>query len=109
MIHQEKDGSYLSQDVEFNGKAVFKKHLVVDGSFKGEIKTEGELKVGENASLEADVKTGRLILEGKVKGKFEVDGLCELKHSADISADINAKNMKMEEGAKLEGKISVKS
>ena len=54
----------LSSDVEIKGTVKFTNDLVVDGRIEGEIQSDGNLTVGENARLNAEIKTNTVVVYG---------------------------------------------
>ena len=97
----------LSSDVEIKGNVKFANDLVVDGKIEGEINSEGNLTVGENARIKAEVKTGTVVVYGKVHGNLTVTDRVELKASAEVVGDIKAKTLSIEAGAIFVGKSTV--
>lgn len=97
----------LSSDVEIKGTVKFTNDLVVDGKIEGEISSDGNLTVGENARIKAEVKTGTVIIYGKVHGNISVVDRVELRASAEVVGDIKAKTLVIEAGAIFVGKSTV--
>ncbi len=97
----------LSSDVEIKGTVKFTNDLVVDGRIEGEIQSDGNLVVGENARLKAEIKTGTVVVYGKVHGNIAAADRVELKASAEVVGDIKAKILTMESGAIFVGKSTV--
>ncbi|MCW1912114.1 polymer-forming cytoskeletal protein [Luteolibacter sp. GHJ8] len=97
----------LSSDVEIKGTVKFTNDLVVDGRIEGEIQSEGNLTVGENARLKAEIKTGTVVVYGKVHGNIVAADRVELKASAEVVGDIKAKTLSIEPGAIFVGKSAV--
>jgi cytoskeletal protein CcmA (bactofilin family) len=97
----------LSSDVEIKGTVKFTNDLVVDGRIEGEIQSEGNLTVGENARLKAEIKTGTVVVYGKVHGNIIASDRVELKASAEVVGDIKAKTLSIEPGAIFVGKSAV--
>ncbi|BCU75332.1 hypothetical protein llg_00470 [Luteolibacter sp. LG18] len=97
----------LSSDVEIKGSVKFTNDLVVDGKIEGEIASDGNLTVGENARIKAEVKTGTLVVYGKIHGNITVADRVELKASAEVVGDIKAKTLAIEAGAIFVGKSTV--
>jgi cytoskeletal protein CcmA (bactofilin family) len=89
----------LSSDVDIKGNVKFTNDLVVDGRIEGQIISEGNLTVGENARLKAEVKTGSVTVYGKVHGNIVVAGHVELRATAEVVGDIKAKTLSIEAGA----------
>jgi cytoskeletal protein CcmA (bactofilin family) len=97
----------LSSDVEIKGSVKFTNDLVVDGKIEGEISSDGNLTVGENARIKAEVKTATVIVYGKVHGNLTATDRVELKASAEVVGDIKAKTLAIEAGAIFVGKSTV--
>jgi len=97
----------LSSDVEIKGTVKFTNDLVVDGKIEGEINSDGNLTVGENARIKAEVKTATIIVYGKVHGNLTATDRVELKATAEVVGDIKAKTLAIEAGAIFVGKSTV--
>ncbi|MBX3743129.1 MAG: polymer-forming cytoskeletal protein [Akkermansiaceae bacterium] len=97
----------LSSDVEIKGTVKFANDLVVDGKIEGEISSDGNLTVGENARIKAEIKTNTVVIYGKVHGNISVTDRVELKSSAEVVGDIKAKTLSIEAGAIFVGKSTV--
>ncbi len=97
----------LSSDVEIKGTVKFTNDLVVDGRIEGEIQSDGNLTVGENARLKAEIKTGTVVVYGKVHGNIIASDKVELKATAEVVGDIKAKILSIEPGAIFVGKSAV--
>ncbi len=97
----------LSSDVEIKGKLRFSKDLVIDGRIEGEVTSEGDLTVGENAQIVGDIKTRSVVVFGKVNGNITVTDRCELKQKAELQGDVVAGKLAIEEGASFMGLSTV--
>lgn len=97
----------LSSDVEIKGTVKFQHDLIVDGKIEGDIQSTGNLTIGENARIKAEVKTGTVIVYGKVHGNLIAVDRVELKSSAEVVGDIKAKTLIIEAGAIFVGKSTV--
>ena len=97
----------LSSDVEIKGTVKFQHDLIVDGLIEGDIQSTGNLTIGENARIKAEVKTGTIVVYGKVHGNMTASDHIELKSNAEVVGDINAKVLTIEAGAVFVGKTTV--
>ena len=97
----------LSSDVEIKGTVKFQHDLIVDGKIEGDIQSTGNLTIGENARIKAEVKTGSVIVYGKIHGNLTAIERVELKSSAEVVGDIKAKTLTIEAGAIFVGKSTV--
>lgn len=97
----------LSTDVEIKGTVKFTNDLVVDGKIEGEVSSNGNLTIGENARIKAEIKTATVVVYGKVQGNITATDRIELKASAEIIGDIKTKTLTIEAGAIFVGKSTV--
>ena len=97
----------LSSDVEIKGIVKFDHDLIVDGKIEGDIQSSGNLTVGENARVKAEIRTGTVVVYGKVHGNIVATDRVELKSSAEVIGDIKAKTLTMESGAIFLGKSTI--
>ena len=97
----------LSTDVEIKGTVKFTNDLVVDGRIEGEITSDGNLTVGENAVIKAEIHTGTIVVYGKVHGNLTAADRVDLKASAEVIGDIKARTLSIEAGAIFVGKSTV--
>lgn len=99
----------LSSDVEIKGKLRFSNDLIIDGRIEGEVNSEGDLTVGENAQIVGNIRTRSVIVFGKVDGNITVTDRCELKQNAVLHGDVVAGKLAIEEGATFMGLSTVGS
>lgn len=97
----------LSSDVEIKGKLRFANDLIIDGRIEGEVNSEGDLIVGENAQIIGDVKTRSVVVFGRIEGNITVTDRCELKQNAALHGDVVAGKLAIEEGATFMGTSTV--
>ncbi len=97
----------LSSDVDIKGTVKFTDELVVDGKIEGEIQSNGNLTVGENARIKAEINTAKVVVYGKVHGNISATDSVVLKSSAEVIGDIKAKTLSMESGAIFVGRSTV--
>lgn len=97
----------LSSDVDIKGTVKFSNDLVVDGKIEGEIASDGNLTVGENARLKAEIKTSTVVVYGKVHGNITAATRVDLKATAEVVGDIKTKTLSIEAGATFVGKSTV--
>jgi len=97
----------LSSDVEIKGTLRFANDLIIDGRIEGEVNSEGDLTVGENAHILGDIKTRSVTVFGKVQGNITVTDRCELKQNAALHGDVVAGKLAIEEGATFIGSSKV--
>jgi cytoskeletal protein CcmA (bactofilin family) len=93
--------------VEIKGTLKFTNDLIVDGRIEGEITSDGNLTVGENARIRSEIRTNCVTVHGKVHGNITATERVDLKAGSEVVGDIKAKILAMEPGAILVGKATV--
>jgi len=93
----------LGKDSEFEGKLSFEGRVRIEGRFVGEIFSEGELIVGESASLEAEIEVGTAIVLGELRGNIRATQLIELRAPSRVFGDLTSPSLVIERGVVFEG------
>lgn len=101
--------AFLGSGTNYHGKLNFQGSVRIDGIFTGEIKSEGTLIIGKDAKVEGEVQVGQLILSGRLEGQVIAGKKVELHKTADIVGSLNTPILVIEEGAKLEGSVTMSS
>jgi len=106
-----KKSNVLDVDASMQGSLVFKDpvDLKISGQFEGSLNTKGNLTVGENAAVNAEVKGENIVVSGKVVGDIFTTSKLTLTRTARIIGDIQTPVLKVEEGAVLQGNCQMVS
>ncbi len=78
----------------------------MDGRFTGSLEIEGNILVGESADISADIVARNISIAGTVRGNVTGNKV-QLLRTGRIWGDISASALTTEEGAFIEGKISM--
>ena len=76
----------------------------MDGVFEGNVDVEGDLFVGTNANLIAEIKVQNITVSGKITGNIVAQNKVELLSTAKVIGDIVSKSIVIEEGARFTGR-----
>ena len=87
-----KDGSltFLGPDTEAEGKLTFDGTLRIDGHYKGEIVSSGNLIVGEEGLIEADIQVSYIVIQGEIHGNILADQRVDIRSPAKVFGNIEA-------------------
>ena len=99
--------AFIDQGSEFSGKLSFKDTVRIDGRFEGEIRSENTLIIGETGSIEATISSATVIVSGEVQGDVEARTLLHMHKTARLTGNVKTKKIVIEEGAVLNGQISM--
>lgn len=97
----------LKEDASFEGKLIFEGNVLVNGKFKGEIYSTGELTIGKTGYVEGQVEIGTVVILGEVNGNIKAKQKIVINAPAVVRGDIVAPSLIIEEGAVFEGNCSM--
>lgn len=80
----------------------------LDGMFKGTLEITGNILVGETAKIEADINAKNISIAGAVRGNISGKKV-QLLRTGRVWGDIRATALTTEEGAFIDGKITMVS
>jgi cytoskeletal protein CcmA (bactofilin family) len=100
--------AFIDQGSEFEGKLSFKDTVRVDGTFRGEIASENTLVVGESGEIFATVRSRTVVIAGSVTGDVVASERLVLQKTARLEGDVQTGSLQMEDGAVLNGRITMK-
>ncbi len=102
-IDEHEIDTILADDIDFEGQLTFKKPLMIKGKFKGEIRSESALYVGEKAVVEAKVESSLVSSKGRIKGDITGHSRVEFYSSAHVDGDISTPDFVVESGCQFNG------
>ncbi len=96
----------LDMDASMQGTLSFKDpvNLRINGKFEGVLKTMGNLMIGEQASVNAEITGESIIVAGKVNGDINAQKELKLISPACVIGNIVTPLLSIAEGAVFEGK-----
>ena len=107
--NQEVEEKILDVDASMQGTITFKDpvNLRINGSFEGKLDARGNLTIGENAKVKANIEGDRIIIAGKVLGNIHGVQSVSVIAPAVVQGDILTPSLSVSEGAIIEGRISM--
>jgi len=97
----------IGPSVKVEGDFVGQGNLIVEGVVKGSVKTDGNLKVGDQSKIEASIAAANAIISGEIKGDINIKGDLELTAGAKIWGDIETETICIARGAFFSGKCTM--
>ena len=94
--------SYLNASTSFKGMLKSSRSVGIDGHFEGEIQSDGDIVVGREAEVRANIKAGNVIISGRVVGNIECSSL-EIQSSGRVNGNITAQSLLIAMGAVFRG------
>jgi len=94
----------IGPSVHVEGDFVAVGDIVIEGTVSGKLRTENNLRIGENAKIFANVSAANILIAGEVQGNIKVKDSLELTGSARVFGDIKANTLTIAPGAILHGR-----
>lgn len=95
---------FMGREVEFEGNLTFEGSIRIDGYFKGNILSGGEVVVGKDARVEAEMSIYNIVVGGEVHGDITAEERVIVLDSGKVFGNIEAPSLLIHEGATFEGR-----
>jgi len=99
----EKMNTIIGQGTSCEGRINAAGSLRIDGDFKGEIRIQGDLIVGEKAMVEASIEARNVYIGGYSRGSIQTEGKVDLTPTGAFFGDMLVGVLNIEEGAVFKG------
>jgi cytoskeletal protein CcmA (bactofilin family) len=101
--------SLIDNGVEIVGDVMIKDGLRIDGHVQGEVRcrqdARGLLVLSAKGSIQGSVKVYDAVINGTINGDVEVEHFLELQASARVCGNIRYRQLRMECGATVDGRL----
>ena len=101
-------GAYLGPGTKINGKLTFDGQATIDGEVDGEIVSQGQVTVGQQAIVKGKVSAVSILVQGKVMADIVAEKKLEIQPPGSVVGDVTTQSLVIGDGAILEGHISMK-
>lgn len=98
---------FVDSGCTIRGELEFTTSFRIDGRIEGTIRSKAELVVGEGGVVEGEIDVARCLVGGEVRGTIRATEQVLLHASAKVWADVHSPALVMEDGAFLEGSVSM--
>jgi cytoskeletal protein CcmA (bactofilin family) len=109
-VSVDKFSSLISGNVSMVGNLEFEEGLKVSGVFKGNIShkpgTHSLLALSAEGRIEGNVSCYDALIDGTIVGDLLVEHLLELHSNARVRGNISYRQLSMENGAVVDGKLT---
>ena len=94
----------LGRGTQFEGKLHFEGRVRIDGSFKGEIRSEDTLVIGEGAEVHAEIDVATVIVRGGVvHGNVRAKTALEVHAPGKLVGNIHSPSIFIDRGVEFQG------
>lgn len=100
----------LGRGTKFEGKLHFEGRVRVDGTFKGEIKSDDTLVIGDGAEVNAEIECATVIVRGGiVNGNIRAKTALEIHAPAKVVGNIHSPSIFIDRGVEFQGNCRMDS
>ena len=104
-VAKDEINAFLGVGTTYRGRLDFTGSVRIDGSFDGEVESEGTLVVGREALVTGQIRVGTLVLGGTLTGDVKASQRVVLHKTARFTGNVVTPALSVEEGAVLEGQV----
>lgn len=105
----EEPETAIGESVAVTGTIRFERLLRIDGSFEGELISEGKLIIGPKGTVKADLDLDEVFISGKLEGNITVKTRVVLRGRAEVKGNITAPLISIDEGVTITGELKIAS
>ncbi len=98
--------SMLADGCSFQGRMFLQGESRVGGHVEGSVICDGTLTVEESAVITGDLNGVVVLFNGRIDGNLRASDLLRLSPTARVYGDLSAKRLIVEDGARIEGRVS---
>lgn len=100
-------GTIIGEDTQVKGEIKSAGSFRLDGSLDGNALVEGEVYIGEKASVKGNVSGKKIVVAGQVNGNVSSAESVEIKKNGKIFGDISGNTLIVNEGASYKGRVTM--
>lgn len=97
----------IAHGVRVEGDFVSEGDVIIEGEVKGTVKTAGDLRIGTEAKIHADVTARNAVVSGEIRGNVQIEGRLELLETSNMIGDVTVDILSVVAGAQVNGKITM--
>lgn len=106
-LQAEEPETIIGENVSFKGTLSFQRLVRIDGTFEGELDSQGKLIIGPKGYVKANLNLQEAFIAGKVEGDITVKERLVLRGRAEVRGNITAPLLSIDEGVSIIGQVYV--
>ena len=108
-MSKEEINAFLGASTVYTGTLTFEGAVRIDGTYNGDIHSEGALIVGKDAQIQGSIDVGELILNGTFSGEVRAKRRVVVHKTGILSGSLHTPALIVEEGGLVEGEVHMKA
>lgn len=100
--------SIIGEGVVIEGKFTGSGNLIIEGLMRGNVELDGNsITIGPKGRIEGEIIVKDAMISGQMNGKLNAVGMVNIARHANFCGEIKAKNISIDDGAYVKGKIEL--
>ncbi|KXG77187.1 bactofilin family protein [Thermotalea metallivorans] len=108
VANHEKFDTLIGSNSHFEGTLTAEGTIRIDGLFKGDIQSKGNVIIGEEGKVCGNILANNIFNAGTIEGNATASGQLKIAATGKLLGDIQVSSFIVEEKAIFEGKCSMK-
>ena len=101
----ESKASVIGSGLMIEGKIEGDGDVHIAGSFKGDVRVNGDVTVEPGARIGAEISAGTVTVGGQVEGNINASTQVKLLQSGQLIGDLKAKSLTVAAGSRMRGRV----
>ena len=97
----------IGEDTDFKGSLTTQGSVRIEGNFEGQLHAQGEVYVGTNSKVKAEIFGKKVVVAGEVTGAIEAIAGLEITSTGKVYGDITGDRLTVDEGAIYKGRVNM--
>ncbi|HEY2003837.1 MAG TPA: polymer-forming cytoskeletal protein [Candidatus Saccharimonadia bacterium] len=94
----------IGTGVIVHGNLESESDIIIDGTLDGQIKTAGNVTLGINAIVKADIQGSNVTIAGSLKGNINAEGEAVIRETGHVEGDIRCLGLSIATGGVFSGR-----
>ena len=99
--------TFIGVNTVLEGSIQTDRSMTVEGRVQGKIEAEGELLVGSEGKIEADIYADSVVVGGKINGIIDARSRVGITATGQVTGDIASPTVTVAEGGKVDGLLKM--
>ncbi len=100
-------GTVIGEGLSFEGELTCDDEVVVHGTLRGTLSTEGEVSVGAHGVVEANIDAASVSVAGQVTGNVNAQQRVDLQAGGRLIGDVKSTRLTIADGASFKGNVDM--
>ncbi len=97
----------VGRDVRLEGLLRATSPARIEGSFRGEVKSDSTVVVGPDGRIDGILQARELVVMGRASGEFRVNGMVTVKQGGILKGTVSCTSLAVDEGGEARCEVNI--